>query len=220
MGFLSRLFGKKHRNDAELSPPATDGRPGIDRSSKSSSSETAPPAAPTHDKPTSARVDVGECEKCGRPIRVKQSGVKPTMRLTCKCGHVNVIGSATDSKARISAAIGETMDHSAKGVIMASGHYEGCKLVASIDAKSRQICALEVQFKNAAASKGLADRALAAWRPALASHSFVIPDSLVSQGWRTSKPVGAFYEVMALLASGHHVDSCCSMSKDWVEIET
>lgn len=98
MGFLSRLFGKKQRNDAELSPPVADGRPGIDRSSKSSSSETAPPAAPTHDKPTSARVDVGKCEKCGRPIRVKQSGVKPTMRLTCKCGHVNVIGSATASK--------------------------------------------------------------------------------------------------------------------------
>jgi hypothetical protein len=98
MGFLSRLFGKKHRNDAELPPPVADARPSVDRSSKSSSSETPLPAAPTHDKPTSTRVDVGKCEKCERPLRVKQSGVKPTMRLTCRCGHVNVIGSATASK--------------------------------------------------------------------------------------------------------------------------
>lgn len=38
------------------------------------------------------RVIVGTCTACGRDLRVKESGVKPHMWLTCKCGHRNEIG--------------------------------------------------------------------------------------------------------------------------------
>ena len=34
---------------------------------------------------------VGACEVCSRPLRVKRRGIRPTMRLTCKCGHMNVV---------------------------------------------------------------------------------------------------------------------------------
>ena len=33
-----------------------------------------------------ARIIVGECPSCGRPLRVKTTGVKGTMNLTCRCG--------------------------------------------------------------------------------------------------------------------------------------
>lgn len=34
---------------------------------------------------------VGRCESCGRELRVKASAVRPSMALTCKCGHLNRI---------------------------------------------------------------------------------------------------------------------------------
>jgi hypothetical protein len=37
------------------------------------------------------RVEVGLCEVCHRPLRTKSAGLRPDMRLTCRCGHVNVI---------------------------------------------------------------------------------------------------------------------------------
>src|SRR5437762_1725329 len=111
------------------------------------------------------------------------------------------------------------MAHAAKGAIMVDGQYHGCKLVAATDADTKQVCDLEVQFKNGAVGQGLASAALAAWRTALARHSFVVPESLVSQGWQTSKPFGAPYQVMSLMSPGHHVDRCCNEAKDWKDIE-
>jgi hypothetical protein len=102
-------------------------------------------------------------------------------------------------------------------VIMASGHYQGCKLVASIDASSHEVCALEVEFKNATPSALLANRALAAWRAVLASRSYVVPDSLVSRGWNSNKSPGASYPIMALFSPGHDVDRCCGGSLRWDE---
>lgn len=43
------------------------------------------------------RVVVGSCEQCGRALRVKERGIRPRMRLTCKCGHVNLIERAESS---------------------------------------------------------------------------------------------------------------------------
>lgn len=43
-----------------------------------------------------AKAIVGRCELCGRELRVKASAVRPSMTLTCKCGHLNhVQGPAT-----------------------------------------------------------------------------------------------------------------------------
>jgi hypothetical protein len=111
------------------------------------------------------------------------------------------------------------MSHLDKGVVMATGHFQGCKLVASIDKASGQVCALEVQFKNAKPRKGLAKKALKAWRPALASYSYTVPNSLVRRGWKRMQPSGATYQVMTLLSPGHHVDTCCNYSKGWKTIE-
>jgi hypothetical protein len=130
----------------------------------------------------------------------------------------SVEGQSMPSDKRAS-AVDEQIDHSGSGVFMASGHYGGCKLVASIDAESGYVCALEVQFKDAAPSEALANEALSAWRPALAAQSLVIRDSLVAQGWQTSKPFGSPYIDMDLVYPGHHVDRCCHGSTDWKDIE-
>src|SRR3990170_6880508 len=39
-----------------------------------------------------ARVTVGNCSACGRELRVKDGAVRPRMKLTCTCGHLNDIG--------------------------------------------------------------------------------------------------------------------------------
>ena len=39
----------------------------------------------------SPKTVVGRCESCGRELRVKASAVRPSMTLTCKCGHLNRI---------------------------------------------------------------------------------------------------------------------------------
>ena len=46
-----------------------------------------------HEPPDKAaeRVVVGTCEACNRPLRVKRRGVRTAMRLTCKCGHLNIV---------------------------------------------------------------------------------------------------------------------------------
>jgi hypothetical protein len=38
-----------------------------------------------------AKAIVGRCEACGRELRVKSVAVRPFMKLTCKCGHVNQV---------------------------------------------------------------------------------------------------------------------------------
>jgi ssDNA-binding Zn-finger/Zn-ribbon topoisomerase 1 len=38
------------------------------------------------------RVVVGQCDACGKDLRVKKTGVRPKMTLTCKCGVVTEIG--------------------------------------------------------------------------------------------------------------------------------
>ena len=38
------------------------------------------------------KIVVGNCTACGRELRVKTSGVRSHMWLTCKCGHKNEIG--------------------------------------------------------------------------------------------------------------------------------
>ncbi len=35
------------------------------------------------------RIEVGSCSSCGRTLRVKLGGLRKSIRLTCKCGHVN-----------------------------------------------------------------------------------------------------------------------------------
>jgi hypothetical protein len=50
-----------------------------------------PPPSDTPKATPSERIVVGTCEACTRPIRVKASALSPEMRLTCKCGHVNVV---------------------------------------------------------------------------------------------------------------------------------
>jgi hypothetical protein len=42
-------------------------------------------------QPQSERVVVGRCEACQRELRVKSSALSLEMRLTCKCGHVNIV---------------------------------------------------------------------------------------------------------------------------------
>jgi len=37
------------------------------------------------------KVVVGTCEACNRPLRMKRRGVRTAMRLTCKCGHLNIV---------------------------------------------------------------------------------------------------------------------------------
>ena len=49
------------------------------------------PAASTPAPPQ--RVIVGTCEACKRPLRVKSSALSTEMRLTCKCGHLNLVRS-------------------------------------------------------------------------------------------------------------------------------
>ncbi|MGD0580628.1 MAG: HEAT repeat domain-containing protein, partial [Bryobacteraceae bacterium] len=44
-------------------------------------------APPRNEEPAGSRVHVGECEKCGHPLKVKAHAVRPAMRLTCRCGH-------------------------------------------------------------------------------------------------------------------------------------
>jgi len=39
----------------------------------------------------SGKAVVGRCESCGRELRMKASAVRPSMTLTCKCGHLNRI---------------------------------------------------------------------------------------------------------------------------------
>ena len=109
-------------------------------------------------------------------------------------------------------------EHSGTGVIMVAGHYNGCKLVASFDAETGDACAVEVQFKNAAVSKHLANEALAAWSSALSADSLVISDLLVQTGWRTGKPPGATYIVMAIRFPQHDTDTCCKLSTEWKDI--
>lgn len=36
-------------------------------------------------------VVIGECSACNRPIRARAGGLRPEMKLTCKCGATNVI---------------------------------------------------------------------------------------------------------------------------------
>lgn len=40
---------------------------------------------------TTSRIKVGVCEKCGRELRVKTTGIQKLMKLTCKCGVINSI---------------------------------------------------------------------------------------------------------------------------------
>ncbi len=37
------------------------------------------------------RIEIGTCSNCGRTLRIKPHGLRPTMRLTCKCGQVNTL---------------------------------------------------------------------------------------------------------------------------------
>lgn len=37
------------------------------------------------------RVVAGRCESCGRELRVKAGALRPAMRLTCKCGYLNLV---------------------------------------------------------------------------------------------------------------------------------
>lgn len=60
--------------------------------------------------PKAQRITVGRCDKCNRELRVKASGVRTGMRLTCKCGHVNVVG----EKGRL-AAIQQSQSTSGQG---------------------------------------------------------------------------------------------------------
>jgi len=64
MNFLRNLFGKKPSKPQSMQQ-ATAG--------------------------TESRIVIGECETCHRPLRVKAHAVKSTMRLTCKCGHANIV---------------------------------------------------------------------------------------------------------------------------------
>lgn len=45
----------------------------------------------TPSPPSQSKVVVGKCRSCDRDLRVKASGVRPSMRLTCKCGKVNLV---------------------------------------------------------------------------------------------------------------------------------
>lgn len=42
-------------------------------------------------QPAEARVVVGECEECHKPLRAKAHAIRKEMHLTCKCGHANRI---------------------------------------------------------------------------------------------------------------------------------
>jgi len=47
--------------------------------------------APERPPPAPSRVAVGTCFSCGRELKVKAGAVRPTMKLTCKCGAANVV---------------------------------------------------------------------------------------------------------------------------------
>ena len=42
-------------------------------------------------RPRLSPIVIGECSKCRRPIRVRTRVLRPEMKLTCKCGAVNVV---------------------------------------------------------------------------------------------------------------------------------
>ena len=44
------------------------------------------------------RVEVGQCSACGRSLKVKAAAVRPTMKLTCKCGAAKVVEAADGSE--------------------------------------------------------------------------------------------------------------------------
>jgi hypothetical protein len=111
--------------------------------------------------------------------------------------------------------------HPPGGVVMASGHFEGCKLVSSIDARSKQVCAFEVQFKNAAVSFNRADTALSVWEERLKSRGFGFPTSLRKSRWVNKQPFGATYVSMAKEFPGHDIDACYGSIGDgpWETLE-
>lgn len=43
-----------------------------------------------------SKISVGFCESCGRALRVKARGIKKQLRLTCKCGHNNLVSIEDD----------------------------------------------------------------------------------------------------------------------------
>ena len=43
------------------------------------------------------RVEVGSCSACGRPLKVKVGAVRPTMKLTCKCGAANIVATGAST---------------------------------------------------------------------------------------------------------------------------
>jgi hypothetical protein len=103
--------------------------------------------------------------------------------------------------------------------LVATGHYKGCKLMATIDVVSGEVCALEIEFKNAQLSRYLADEALAAWRKALAARLYVIPDALISKGWQSIAESGASYPSLTLRSPGHSLSYCHEKSWEWITIE-
>ncbi|MCJ7588748.1 MAG: hypothetical protein MUQ00_12730 [Candidatus Aminicenantes bacterium] len=66
----------------------TDRQIAILRGAENASPQNAPPT-PSPTPPE--RVIVGACEACNRPLRVRESALSTDMRLTCKCGHLNVV---------------------------------------------------------------------------------------------------------------------------------
>jgi len=44
------------------------------------------------------KVVVGTCEACNRPLRVYRRGLRTRMRLTCKCGYLNIVRKGTEEQ--------------------------------------------------------------------------------------------------------------------------
>jgi hypothetical protein len=36
-------------------------------------------------------MSIGVCEACGKSLRMKPQGLRKNLRMTCKCGHLNLI---------------------------------------------------------------------------------------------------------------------------------
>jgi hypothetical protein len=108
---------------------------------------------------------------------------------------------------------GESQDkfsHLKGGIQLVEDHFSGCKLKAIVDLRSKCVCSIVVEFKNASVSRQLADSALNYWRPLLSTKGYLFPNSLTSQEWQTSKPTFSPYQEMSLSIPGHNVEGCYS----------
>lgn len=92
------LKNLSRRSPFEMVPSLSSTKPDSSEQLRHASTNAPPgpaePKNPPRDAARDPRVEVGTCAKCQGPLKVRAHAVKTTMRLTCRCGHVNEIAVA------------------------------------------------------------------------------------------------------------------------------